>query len=542
MDRVAVEPTRRRRTVASRLLVVLCIGAAVWAGALAVGSPMWVAGVAAALVIAAALTRVRGRDVVSFVAAWLRFRSTGCAVPGVVRDFVPSAGRPVGLRWEGRFVTAVVEVAPQAGRATRVGRDTAITEAVLPVEALAQCLHRHDVVLDGIDIVLHGCRLHDATAAGRVYEQLLGPLPAAAERSVWVVVRLDTTSCPGAIARRGGGSEGAARTVIAAARRVVRALDDAGCAARLLSAREIGRTVRILSHGAAPEEIGQTRTEVALPVGVNTGGSFDPRRLDAATTTVVWGVPSLASTLAVRLRPGDHESVLVGALARFTTRAPEDRDVPGLHPARSRHRESFLAALPLGIGGLEDVTSFRSMRSEQLNALALPGAGCGQLVGSDDSGRAVTVRMTGPGVRSVHLAAELYVVQQVVFRAVAVGARVVVHTDRAGAWRPLLGSAAGPDRLRLAGEFAGDHDFDTVVFDGVRPVTTPPYATTIHVHLHPDQWPREAPTVSLLQPGAAGERVVLTAGNRRMLLTLVTIAAETAHLGRARAPESAPLR
>src|SRR5690606_22067189 len=80
MDRVAVEPTRRRRTVASRLLVVLCIGAAVWAGALAVGSPMWVAGVAAALVIAAALTRVRGRDVVSFVAAWLRFRSTGCAV------------------------------------------------------------------------------------------------------------------------------------------------------------------------------------------------------------------------------------------------------------------------------------------------------------------------------------------------------------------------------------------------------------------------------------------------------------------------------
>lgn len=542
MIRAVAVPGHRTNADVVRLLVVLCTAAAVWSVALWSGAAMWLAVAGALLVVLLGLARIRGRSAVSSAATFLRLRRGSVEPRGVVRDFLPADGRPVGLRWEDRFVTAVVEVVPSADRMTRIGRDTATTDAVLPLEGLAACLRRHDVVLDGIDIVLYGRRLRDSTPAGQVYEQLVGPLPAAADRVVWLVVRLDATSCLDAIARRGGGSDGTARTVVAAARRVLRVLGDAGCTARILAARDLDRITRLVSHGAVLPEIGESRTAVTLPAGVNTGGSFDPHRIDRASTTAVWSCPALSSTLTVRLRPGDHGSVLVGALARFTTRSRENATVPGLRGERLRHRDSFIAGLPLGISGLENIAPLRRMDADALGELALPSSGCGQLVGSDDAGRAVTARLSGPGVRTVYLAAELYLAQQVVFRSVAVGARVVVHTDRPGAWRPLLGTAAGPDRLRLAGEFAGDRDFDTVVFDGVRPSTVPPHATAVHVHLHPDQWPRDTPTVSLLQPGAAGDRVVLTVGTRRTLLTLVTIGPETTHLGRARAAEVAPAR
>ena len=87
-----------------------------------------------------------------------------------------------------------------------------------------------------------------------------------------------------------------------------------------------------------------------------------------------------------------------------------------------------------------------------------------------------------------------------------------------------------------------DAEFDTVVYDGVRPATVPPHATALHIHTHPDRWPRERPDLTLVQPGAAGNRVVLAAGSRRIALTLVTIAAETTHIGRPRTSVPATAR
>ncbi len=51
-----------------------------------------------------------------------------------------------------------------------------------------------------------------------------------------------------------------------------------------------------------------------------------------------------------------------------------------------------------------------------------PPAGCGQLIGSDDYGHGITARIAGPGVGMVYVAGELYLAQQLVFRAVATGA------------------------------------------------------------------------------------------------------------------------
>ncbi|AWZ26024.1 type VII secretion protein EccE [Rhodococcus pyridinivorans] len=538
--RISTAAGDARSRVAVRLVGAQCVAALVWTLAVVSGASVWVACAIAVPPAALCLVRIGGRGTAEWIATVLRRRPDDVSVSGVLRDFHVGSAVPVGVLWDGPYATVVLEPFSPAGAITRLGRDSEETGRTLPLDAIAACLYRHDVVLDGIDVVVQGRRVRDSTPAGQAYAQLLGPLPAAAERTVRVVLRLDVTSCAAAAARRGGGSEGAARTVVAAARRVIRALGDAGYGARLLTASEIEQAALRISHGVPATEWAPTRRHVALASAFDSGGVFDPRRIDRRHTAAIWSHPTLASTLVLRLRPGDDGSVRVGALARFTTREADVPSVAGLFPAYGRHAELLTAALPLGVPQLEDRVPLRESRSRELDALALPAGGCGQLIGSDDAGRAVTARLTGPGVRSVHIAGELYLAQQVVFRAVAVGARVVVHTDRSGAWRGLVGSAAGPDRLRLAGEYAGDHDFDTVVYDGVPPTSSMPHATAIHVHIHPDGWPRERPTVSLLQPGAAGGRVVLTVGGERTSLTLVTIAAESTHLGRSRMPDPAP--
>ena len=529
-----------RSRAAARLSAAQCVAVVVWSAATALGAAAWSACVLAVPFAALFLVRFGGRDVAEWLASVLRGRSDAVSVSGTVRDFHAGAAAPVGLRWDGPYVAVVLELAPPAGTITRLGRDREDSGRTLPLGAIAGCLYRHDVVLDGIDIVVHGRRVRDSTPAGQAYAQLLGPLPAAADRTIHLVLRLDVTSCAAAVARRGGGSEGAARTIVAAARRVIRTLGDSGYTARLLTAGEIEQAALRISHGVPVPEWAPTRRHVMLSAAFDTGGAFAPRRIDRHHTTSIWTHPTWASTLALRLRPGDHDSIRVGAVARFTARRADGPAVAGLLPAYGRHDELLTAALPLGVPFPEGRVPLRASCAEELDALALPAGGCGQLVGSDDAGRAVTARLTGPGIRSVHIAGELYLAQQVVFRAVAVGARVLLHTDRPGAWRSLVGSAAGPDRLRLAGEYAGDRDFDTVVYDGVRPTSPAPHATAIHVHIHPDGWPREKPTVSLLQPGASGDRVVITAGGERTPLTLVTIAAESVYLGRSRVPDAAP--
>lgn len=536
------ESARGDHTVAGRLVLAQCLAIAVWAGACTAGAPLLVAVTAGAGTALAMLVRVRGRGTVDVVRALWQYHF-GYRMSGAdVRDFPQESGRPVGLRWDGTHVAAVVEVLPPPGGFTRLGRDSEDPANVLPLSALAACLCRHDVVLDAIDVVVHGRRVLDATPAGQVYAQLVGPLPAAAVRSVWIALRFDASACPDAVASRGGGSDGAARTVTAAAKRIVRALGDAGCPARPLTSPEIETASLKITHGADPDALERDWRSVPLLAGFNTGGALDPRKIERTTLDGIWAHPTLASTLTLRLRPGPFGSVRLGGLVRFTTRTSAGPVLSGLRSAGGWHRESLSATLPRAARGFEVLTELRSTTADALDDLRLPAAGCGQLIGSDAAGRAVAVRLTGHGVRSVYVAGELYLAQQIVFRAVAVGARVLLHTDRVSAWRPLLDGAAGPDRLRIAGEFPGDREFDTVVYDGVRPSTVPPHVSAIHVHSHPGQWPQERPTVAIVQPGAAGDRVAVTAGGQQSTLRLVTIAAETTHIGRPRTAESALTR
>jgi hypothetical protein len=167
--------------------------------------------------------------------------------------------------------------------------------------------------------------------------------------------------------------------------------------------------------------------------------------------------------------------------------------------------------------------------------LQLPPAGCGQLIGSDDYGHGITARIFGPGVGMVYVAGELYLAQQLVFRAVATGARVLIQTDRPDTWSSLIDSIATPDRLRVAGHSQSDNRFNTVVFDGVEASTPRAGVTALYLYAEPSQWPGAEPDLSIVQPSAMGDRILLSTGGTSIELMLVTISSETAFIGRPRA-------
>ncbi|MDQ5856269.1 MAG: type VII secretion protein EccE, partial [Actinomycetota bacterium] len=111
---------------------------------------------------------------------------------------------PLGLAGHHGTWTAVLQVDAAPLMIAPVGGTPS-----LPLGALAPCLEDRGVVLDAIQVIWHcypgSAALPSSSPALRSYLEVLGPLPAAARRTTWVVVRLDPRRCLAAVAERGGG-------------------------------------------------------------------------------------------------------------------------------------------------------------------------------------------------------------------------------------------------------------------------------------------------------------------------------------------------
>jgi hypothetical protein len=354
-------------------------------------------------------------------------------------------------------------------------------------------------------------------------------------RTVWLAIRFDAAAQAESVDRRGGGSVGAARTVSVAANRIVRVLADHGLPARLLDAAEIDAAAAQIAGGTRAESAGRAWDRVPLPTACNTGFAVDPRVVDSDLLAALWARPSLGTTVTVRLRPGGSaDTARVAVSCRLTTHtAPELPDLPGIVSMSGRHTEALASNLPGAPADLDSLTPFADFDRVRLDALNLPCSGCGQLLGSDDGGRGITTPVAGPQVPAVDVFGELYLVQQLVFRAVATGARVLIHSDRPRDWEALVESVAAPDRLALARDPARfDPAFTTVVFDGTEPRPLSGSSTSIRVSGFPPQPIDPDAALTIVQPGARGDRITVHANGRRLDLTLVTIAQEAAFIGR----------
>ncbi|MCM6776125.1 type VII secretion protein EccE [Nocardia sp. CDC159] len=519
------------------LLAAQLLGLVVGLVVLAVGVQWWYAlgaAVAAGLLLLIPLGK---RTVADWIATIWRYSTDDDYEIGTTVDFRGPDGRSLGLYWEGSRVVAVVEVLPPRGGLTRIDRSTVHASHLLPLAELAECLTQHDILLSGIDIISHGHRSRSGTPAGPIYESLLGPLPATAHRTVWLAIGFDTLACPDAADRRGGGRAGASRAVTIATQRIVRALEDADCASRILTAPEIKTAVLQISGGADARTLTHKWRYAELGKSVNIGAAVDPRRLDSELLAQLWVAPSRGTTVAVRLRPGSSaESVRIGAAWRLTARElPEKSKRKHMVSMNGRHRQGLLAHFPIASPSVDDVVPLAEYPIERLDALQLPSSGCGQLIGSDEQGNGVAVRLVGQGISTVYVAGELYLAQQLVFRALAVGERILIRTDRPQAWDQLVTTIGNPQRLAIAVEsHQSDADFTAAVVDGVH--APPPHAgvTTIHVTGDPMGWPPERPDLSIHQPGAIGNHVVLRTGTAQVDLNLVSIPRETTYISHPR--------
>ncbi|MDL9935651.1 type VII secretion protein EccE [Gordonia sp. ABSL1-1] len=411
----------------------------------------------------------------------------------------------IGTRWTGRTLITMLRIAPPATILTTLGPGhTAVaddTGQTIPLDVLADCINPYDIRLSSIEVVSHGRRIGGIGRAADVYARTVGPLPATARRSVLIVLRLDPLDCPDAVARRGGGGTGALRTATIATRRVAKRLTEAGLHVRPLTAAQITAVTAELLDGTDLDTVTESWTSLrgsatgGGPATHLTTGSVEPAQLVAALSAP-WPAGPISVTTVLAMRHDSRGGLELRGVIRTATPAQTSTTPIGL-PAGVRRLDghqfdALVAGLPIETTApiermVAPVTGARA--SQITRELRLPAAGCGQLVGADRAGQGIAIRLIGADIAHVVLAAEFALTAQVVLRAVAIGAHVVVHSRRPQDWAPVIATVADLGALSLSTDrIPGRGALRAVVADGVD-IPAPPPGTT---------------RITVLPPGTAG--------------------------------------
>lgn len=499
--------------------------------------PVWWVAMAVALVGAALLIALPGRmsgaqRLRLRAGLWRRRWLGGTESDGAKPDQAPfdipvPESSPIGARWDGTSLVTVVRIDTPAPTLSFLDPRGCSGGPSVPLAALADCVKQFDIALESIDVISHGIRTHGTGTVAQVYRRTLGPLPATAYRSVLVVLRLDPTHCPDAVARRGGGSEGALRTAIVATRRVANRIAERGLSVSILTAAQITSATTQLAHGADTGDVREDWDVVTTDRLRMRSFAIEPHHLDTALGSV-WAVPSLSTTLTLRLTSTATEAISLRALVRFNTLNDDVPTVDGLRELVGRQRAALAASLPVGAADKLPPVGARDYMPESLATLQVSAAGCGQLIGADPGGRAVAVDLLGGTPHKVAITGGLHLAQQVLLRAIAVGARVLVHTDQPAAWQQFVTAVGDPGLLMLVGGRIAPGHFTVAVFHGMTPVAVD--APTI-VTVVPPGVSTEIADVRLEQNYAAPQDIWIGTPTGSAMVTMVATPDEIGFIG-----------
>ncbi|BBY46741.1 hypothetical protein MARA_01710 (plasmid) [Mycolicibacterium arabiense] len=473
------------------LLVVQCAALAGFAAALLLNVSGSYLATAAAAATAAVVIPVRGQSIVGAVrdrVAFLHDRRRRRRRPPPSHepfDADQTDGTKIGFRWDGEVLVSVLRIGANPQTMTVLEPASVVSGESVSAAVLAECLEQFGIALASIDVVSQGSRSHGRSRIAAIYDAVLGPLPAIARRSVWVVVRFDPTLCADAIRRRGGDWQGIVRTASTATRRVANRLADAGLHPELATASEMTDAAADLAHGADLDEVDEEWLTCRHRRLQLRSFVFEPASFTNASLGRLWSVPSLSTTVCVSLRRTDRNRLLqLRGLVRFADHQQIRLDLAGLGPLPGSQYAALADTLPIP-APRRSVRHWVVGASEQeLHDLLLPVSGCGQVIGADHHGRAIALPLFGPGVDRVEICGTLHLAQQVVLRSIALGARVHVRTRRPSSWQVMANQVGDRDRLRVLGdeEAGGDatdatsseRDRSVVVFDGTseRPAST----------------------------------------------------------------------
>ncbi|WP_229718900.1 type VII secretion protein EccE [Nocardia jinanensis] len=526
---------------------------------LAFSHSVWYSLGAGAVAAAICLAPIGGRTTVARIAGALARRGKVSAErldQASAFDVPLPEGGAYGVRWDGDLLLTMLRIDPPPDTLTLLRPGSLNTEQLLPLPEIARCLDQFDLTLAGIDVVSTGARTAGTGIAAQLYDRIIGPLPAIAHRTCWLVLRLDPLANAEAVDNRGGGGTGALRAAIIATRRVANRLAAHDIAASVLTATELNTAVRELTHGFTVDQLTENpkwledrgRYLAQYQIGADMVGP--------AGLADIWAAPSLSTTVTLRLRPGIGrndprtelaDTVVLNAVVRFdTTEPPEQPPLPGLRELYGNQLRILLDTLPVGYTGRWGREVAYRGTLAALAEFTVPTAGCGQLIGADDRGRGIAVPLIGEGTRQLEVIGSLDLAQQVILRATGLGAHAIVHTARPEAWQTLVRNLDTPQILTIAPRAAGasyhppgpppvptaPYPSTTVlVFDGVPPVSHAGGATIVHV-----RQPHEPPgsinaDVSLIQDPDAPNRVTVRTPAVTTTVNMVTTQEEMHYIG-----------
>lgn len=409
-----------------------------------------------------------------------RRRRTGKNAPGPLPtepfDVPTSDGLQIGFRWNGTTLLSLLKIDENPRALTVLEPGVTVSGEMVPVQALLDCLRQFDITLESIDIISQGARSAGHTDVAAVYDSVLGPLPAIAQRAVWIAVRFNPSRCAEAVRRRGGDRDGILRAATTATRRVANRLAEAGLQPRFLSASGIAAATNQLSDGVSLGTVEETWEDCREGQFRLSSFAVQPDMMTTAGLGLLWTVPSYSTTVCLSLREAaEDDLVQVRGLVRFDSDVRVPTQLRGLIPLHGRQFSALAATLPIpALPGARPIEHWASgLRTDALDELALPASGCGQVIGADQEGRAVALPLFGPQIRRVEIAGTLHLAQQVVLRSLALGARVLVHTRRPAFWRDMVDVVGRHDLLwvadfnRRALQAGSERNYTVEMFDGV---------------------------------------------------------------------------
>jgi type VII secretion protein EccE len=487
-ERAPTELAPKPRIVAERVLPlrdVVLVEALVVIGlvvAVLAGATGWYGAVIALVVSLALVIRVGGTTLPGWVVArtgFARARRRRARTRAVAEPFDVDLGdgMQIGFRWDGATLLSMVRIDANPQALTVMEPGVTVSGETVPVQLLAECVHQFDISLSSIDVVSQGSRSQGNGHVAAIYDAVIGPLPAIAQRSVWVVIRFDPAACAEAVRHRGGGRDGIVRAATSATRRVANRLSGAGLHPRIMTASQIAQATHQLCDGINPHTVGET-WQVCHEGGFQLRSfAIEPQLLTTAGLGMLWTVPSYSTTLCISLR-GDRrgnggDGVEVRGLVRFDSHGRTPVRMRGLTELNGRQHAALTTSLPMPEPEPPIDRWAHGRGRRPLADLAVPASGCGQVIGADDHGRAVALPLFGPQIRRVEMCGTLHLAQQAVLRSLALGARVRVHTRRPEAWNDMVRAVGEPNvlwvtDLRRGTLKAGAERHHTVeMFDGV---------------------------------------------------------------------------
>lgn len=247
------------------------IGIAAFAGLPTYRFGWWpAAGITLAALVLLVVT-VHRRNAAAWVvdrSRWVRDRRQTTAVGAAVD--ISHGGDVYGVRTADNEAVTMIEVdgRPYSPSYLR-GSTLVLTDNLLPLDVVIGLMEQPGGLHLGVDIATAGYRVRPGTGYPQLYNTLLADRGAAGQRTTHLIVRLDINeSVRGLMYRRSIGSAAAAAT-----ERIVKALEQQGCRARVLNAEEQDTMLEELSIGLA-----SAPARPAVVDGADAGEDLDTAR------------------------------------------------------------------------------------------------------------------------------------------------------------------------------------------------------------------------------------------------------------------------